>query len=973
MPKRQLKSIYQHLYLYFTIPFILVVLVIIISTFYYLYLHQEKETYSRLNEASLILQQDTLATLVLARNKYLQATNKSVLEVVKTLHQRQKEDALSKNEVIWLVDEILKNQKLGTDGYTFVVSADRTILIHPDTDKVGQPYLGFKAIEKNIHNEQAYYSYTLKDDQTAAEREIIATFSFFPQWKWTIITELPTSSSNQLVSFYDLPAILQANPLRHETSIFYINDEGKWHISIKEDGTSLLTDEEMLMLSKIISQQNSGHYKYSWKTPQQNQPINKVSFFNEVSQFGITVGFVRNVTSPGAFFFNHTLQLFGIVVIVILTLVLLALQLIKIVGAPFQKLSKQLETVPNELTPIPTPLPLKELTTIASNYNKLLMSLKDIEQEKNEQEKTLLDTQEQLKLEIKASQEAAQQISTERISRKSAENYLLLFKNIFDNAIEGIMITDKENKILTVNKSFTDITGYKAQEIIGENPNILSSGKQSINFYRKMWESLTTKGSWSGEIINDNKDGSRYSAWLSISQIQDANQEVTHYFAFFHDITELKRREMQITAMAYQDALTKLPNRAALEVRLTKALSRAKREKTSLAVLFIDLDNFKNVNDTLGHDKGDQLLLQVADRIKEAVRDEDTLSRLGGDEFILLSEALDTESSIIIVAGRVLDSLKEPFQIGHNKLFINASVGIATYPGDGRSTNELIKNADMAMYKAKNEGKNKFVMFTQEMQEKFVNHIRIENAIRTGLAKKEFVLYYQPKIDILTKKTTSFEALVRWNKNGEIIGPAKFIGIAEESGLIDQMSLYLLEEACKFLQNLKVQNLPRLPISVNMAPRTFNNLDIVETIDSILEQYKIDHKYIEFEVTETTAMENIKHTLDTMTRFRQRGISFSIDDFGTGYSSLSYLNEMPVSTLKIDKRFINLEDSNCKSIVSTITAMSKQMQLKVVAEGVETLEQLSWLESIGCNEAQGYYFARPFPESEVIKYLKENK
>ncbi len=425
--------------------------------------------------------------------------------------------------------------------------------------------------------------------------------------------------------------------------------------------------------------------------------------------------------------------------------------------------------------------------------------------------------------------------------------------------------------------------------------------------------------------------------------------------------------------MAYRDALTKLPNRAALEARLTKAISKAKREAGTLAVLFIDLDNFKNINDTLGHDKGDQVLIQVSKRINQAIREEDTLSRLGGDEFILLSESIENESGIFHLAGRILACLQEPFIIGFSELFINASIGIATYPNDGRNTNELIKNADMAMYRAKNEGKNKFVLFTQEMHENFLTHVRIENSIRTGLQKKEFIIYYQPKIDIPSERLTSFEALIRWNKNGLIIGPDKFIPIAEESGLIDKMSLYVLEEVCAFLNKLHTQGTSLLPVSVNMAPRTFNNLEIVEVIDQILHKYRIDHKYIEFEITETTAMQDIDHTLKTMNRFRQRGISFSIDDFGTGYSSLSYLNEMPVSTLKIDKRFISADDNHSRSIVSTIIAMSKQMQLKVIAEGVETVEQLDWLRTLNCNEAQGYYFAKPMPESDAVQFIEDDR
>ena len=577
--------------------------------------------------------------------------------------------------------------------------------------------------------------------------------------------------------------------------------------------------------------------------------------------------------------------------------------------------------------------------------------------------------QQQFRQEVANRKEMQLKLLAEINTRKSAEIYLQLFKNLFDNAIEGIFITDAKARILTVNQSFCEITGYQPSEVIGQNPRILSSGRHHPEFYQQMRRSLKTRGAWSGEIWNRKKDGTIWPQWLSISQSNNDKNETTHYFAFFHDISELKRKEKQISIMAYSDALTKLPNRAALEMRLAKAISRADRENLNLAIFFIDLDNFKNINDSLGHDKGDQVLIEVAERLSNTIRTEDTLSRLGGDEFILLSENVENESAVYNLGNRLLASLNQPVTLGPSTIYINASIGISLYPHDGRTIQELIKNADMAMYKAKSEGKNKFVMYTHDMNERLQIRIKTEAAIRTGLKQQEFVVYYQPKIDLVSEKATSFEALLRWRRDGTIIGPDDFIPVAEETGLIDEMSLYVLNAVCLFLGGIQRSGLPVLPISVNMSPRTFNNINIVEVIDSILESHKIDHKFIEFEITETTAMHDVRHTLATMQRFRQRGINFSIDDFGTGYSSLSCLNEMPVSTLKIDKRFINTNEVNNRSIVSIITAMSQQMQLKVIAEGVETLQQAQWLKSIGCNEVQGFYFCRPMPEQDTIRYL----
>jgi diguanylate cyclase (GGDEF)-like protein/PAS domain S-box-containing protein len=587
-----------------------------------------------------------------------------------------------------------------------------------------------------------------------------------------------------------------------------------------------------------------------------------------------------------------------------------------------------------------------------------------------EEQETNTAIQQRLHQEIATRREAEHRLQAENSTRKSAETYLLLFKNIFDSAIEGIYITDPAGHILTTNQAFSRITGYQPSEMIGKHPVLLGSTAQIQASFQAMWAGLPQTGSWAGEIWNRKKDGSICPLWLSVSVIRNERHEITHYFAFFHDITELKRKEKQISMLAYSDALTKLPNRAALEHRLTKAIARAARERRTLAVFFIDLDNFKNINDSLGHDKGDQVLIEVAERLSSTIRSEDTLCRLGGDEFILLSESVDDDNAVYNLANRILAALKQPVHLRPSTIYINASIGISLFPNDGRTTQELIKNADMAMYKAKSEGKNKFVMFTREMNDKLLHRIRVENSIRTGLKKHEFFMFYQPKIDITSERTTSFEALIRWQKEGTIITPNHFIPIAEDSGLIDEMSLYVLDEVCIFLSKMQDHHLQCLPISVNMSPRTFNNKNIVETIDTILGNHRVDHRLIEFEITETTAMKDVQHTLETMRRFRQRGIRFSIDDFGTGYSSLSYLSEMPVSTLKIDKRFISAVDANSRGIVSTITAMCKQMQLNVVAEGVETIEQLQWLKEIGCNEVQGYYFSRPMPEADALNYLQ---
>jgi diguanylate cyclase (GGDEF)-like protein/PAS domain S-box-containing protein len=551
--------------------------------------------------------------------------------------------------------------------------------------------------------------------------------------------------------------------------------------------------------------------------------------------------------------------------------------------------------------------------------------------------------------------------------RKSAETFLQIYKKIFDNATEGIVITDGSGRILAINEAFTSITGYDQADALGQNPRMLKSGQHDTEFYEQMWRHLQEKGNWEGEIWNKKKDGTVYPEWLTITGIRNDHRETAYYFATFYEIGELKKRDKQIAFMAYHDILTRLPNRSYLEHKLAKTLARIKAEGGRLSVLYIDLDNFKNVNDVFGHNQGDDLLVQVSQRFSSVLTEDDMLCRIGGDEFILLMDHLDNESLIYLTAGRLQAVLKKPFLLDFKKIYVNASIGISIYPGDGENPLDLIRSADMAMHKAKREGKNRHVLFSKGMHEELYEKFRTENGIRYGLLNREFVVHYQPKVNIGSRKTSSLEALIRWEKGGKLISPAAFIPIAEESSLIDDICLFVMEETCAFHAVMKKERV-EVPVSVNISPRQFHNLDFVDIVEDLLGRYEVDPRFMEFEITETTAMKDVEHTLNIMHRLRELGILFSIDDFGTGYSSLGYLSKMPVSTLKIDKQFVDDLQEN-SGIVATIIAISQQMHLNVVAEGVETEAQLLGLDAMGCHEAQGYYFSRPVSGDNILQYL----
>lgn len=552
------------------------------------------------------------------------------------------------------------------------------------------------------------------------------------------------------------------------------------------------------------------------------------------------------------------------------------------------------------------------------------------------------------------------------------EHDLLPFRSAFAHGVDGMVITDSQTRIQHVNKAFTDITGYTEDDVRHLTPRVLRSGRHTPEFYALMWDSLSRHDWWAGEIWNRKKDGTVYLEWLSIRVVRNADGSVRNYLAYFKDITEVKDKERQILFMAYHDTLTGLPNRSMLEDRLAKAVAQSRRNGRKLALFFIDLDDFKRINDTLGHDKGDDLLLEVARRITSVIRTEDTLCRQGGDEFILLAENIHDESTIHHLADRIFSVLREPVEIGAKRIQVNASIGISVFPDDGQSPVELTKSSDMAMYRAKSEGKNTYVMYHADMHRVMQAKLQLESDIRAGLSKAEFFLHFQPKIRCSDQRVSSLEALLRWKHKDRLIPPNAFIPVAEESGLIEELGWLVIDQACSFHHRLRAAG-HDIPIAVNLSPRQFHKEHLVEALDRILNRHGVDPMHLQLEVTESTAMSRIDQTLTTMKRMRQRGFRFAIDDFGTGYSSLSYLKLLPVSALKIDKKFVDDLETDDSALVETIVAMGQKLGLTVIAEGVESAKQFDALRAMGCDEVQGYFFSRPLTETNTLEFLAQKR
>lgn len=546
---------------------------------------------------------------------------------------------------------------------------------------------------------------------------------------------------------------------------------------------------------------------------------------------------------------------------------------------------------------------------------------------------------------------------------------------------DGIVISDAGCMILKVNRAFSQITGYSAEEAVGHKTNLLKSGRHEAAFYAAMWESILARGAWSGEIWNRRKDEEIYPHWLSITAVKGVAGEVTHYVATLTDITQRKEAEEEIRNLAFYDSLTRLPNRRLLLDRLQHALAASVRSRERGALLFIDLDDFKTLNDTLGHNIGDQLLAQVADRLKGQVREADTVSRLGGDEFVVLLEGLseDAETAaaeIKRIGEGILSKLEEPYNLSGHEHHSTVSIGAALFGEDRESINELMKRADIAMYKAKAEGRNTMRFFDQDLEATVIARVSLEKELRHGIANGQLLLYYQPQVDNVGI-ITGAEALVRWqHPRLGLVSPGDFIPLAEETGLILPLGRWVMENACAQIAAwARDEETAHLTLAVNVSARQFQQPEFVEEVLTLLARTHADPQKLTLELTESLLLSNVEFVIAKMTALNEKGLIFSLDDFGTGYSSLSYLRRLPLSQLKIDQSFVRdlLIDSDDAAVAATIIALSHSLRLAVIAEGVETWEQLEQLKIFGCGAFQGYLFGRPVPIEEFRRVYSEKR
>ena len=560
----------------------------------------------------------------------------------------------------------------------------------------------------------------------------------------------------------------------------------------------------------------------------------------------------------------------------------------------------------------------------------------------------------------------------------SAAEALRINAAILATTRDAVIVTDLAPGILAVNPAFTEITGYAAAEVLGKNPSILKSGRHDRAFYQAMWASLRETGYWQGEIWNRRKDGEIYPELLTLNAVCNEQGDPVHYVGVVTDLSQLRLNEERLQRLVHYDPLTGLPNRLLLEARLQHTLERASRDGNRAAVLVIDLDQFKIINDSHGHAAGDALLVAVTHRLRTRLREEDTLSRLAGDQFVLVLEALHEYQEAEIMARSIQASLEEPFILADGcKAYVRASVGISVYPQDGGTAQALLIGADAAVHRAKELGGRQFCYYTSAFNVQARATLGMEEALRQGLAQEEFVLYYQPKVDLRSGGIAGAEALIRWRRpdcNGMVL-PLEFIPAAEKNGLIEAIGAWVIRDACRQMRAWRDAGLMEIKVAVNVSARQFRCGGLEEEVVQALARYALEPSHLMLELTESMLMAEPEEAVARMIALKRIGVRLSLDDFGTGYSSLAYLSRFPIDQMKIDRSFVNdiVTDPGAATIATSVIALAHRMRLGVVAEGVETEAQAGYLRQNGCDQMQGYLFSKPVPAEEFAELVRQGK
>ena len=570
--------------------------------------------------------------------------------------------------------------------------------------------------------------------------------------------------------------------------------------------------------------------------------------------------------------------------------------------------------------------------------------------------------------------DAAQVVLRDVTERKNTEARLRQSAAVFENSLEGVFITGADGTIMDANGALSEITGYSHAEIVGNNPRMWKSDRYHDDFFAELWQTLLYSDRWRGEIWNCRKGGEQFPSWLTVSAVRDAEDQLTHYVALLTDISLLKDTEARLVHLAHHDSLTDLPNRLLFNDRVHHAIARARRYDKLLSTLFIDLDNFKNINDSFGHPTGDKLLRLAAARLQLCVRRDSTVARIGGDEFTILLEDVDHRDDAALVADRILAAFVEPFQLEDRELFISPSIGISMYPRDGGDTDALLRNADAAMYKAKQQGRNGYAFYTSQLTTHVIEKVELEQRLRQALKFDELAIYYQPQIDLESGSLCGAEALLRWRySQDEMIPPARFIPLAEETGLIIPIGDWMLEMACRQAVTWLAEGLPLDCMAVNISATQVNRTNFAGIVEQVLSDSGLEPQRLELEITEGSFIGQQRFLENDLRALRQIGVRVAIDDFGTGYSSMAQLKHLDVDRIKIDRSFVQdipRDPYDC-AIVTALTSMGQGLELEMIAEGIETEAQRRFLLEQGCRLGQGFLYSEPLSAPDFASWANQ--
>lgn len=880
---------------------------------------------------------------------YLRALAETNVEILSKLHSGVIHQGLDQAKAQEEARKILRSQPVADTGYIYCVNSQGTVTMHPHPSVQGKDVSESAFVRDQMQRKQGFLEYEWKNPGERQARAKVMYMAYFEPWDWIVSVTAYKNEFSSLISVEDFRKRIESIQLGKSGYSYIVSDDGEVIIHPFLKGNLFEVDHaEGLRLLEALSEQTSGRLTYQWRNPDEILSREKVVFFNRIPEYGWIVcssGYLDEFYAP-------LTKMRNLILISLCLVLLLTLPLVLIIS--------------RNIT-----LPLEQLTQALTSCNPDQGQMARVQWESTDEIGSLAKHFNGFMENI---EEATQALAKEAEEREQAEKELQIYKRIFESAMEGISLTTPDGTIVAINPAFTAITGYTEEDILGQPSSLLRSEKHSDEFFAQLWQSLQSKGSWAGEIWNRKKDGGTYPEWLSISGILDESGETTHYVAVFHDISAIKDHEKQIRFLAYHDPLTSLPNRTLLLQHLEQAINRTQSRQEELAILYLDLDNFKNVNDSVGHALGDAMLLEFVERIQAVVRETDTLARLGGDEFVIIAEELEEENTPLTLAERIMGCLETPFRLMGRQFYATASMGITLYPQDGTTPGELIKNADLAMYRAKDSGKNRYHRYTRELNALVTKRIQMEADLRTALEQDRITVHFQPRVALPDGNTTGVEALARWElPSGGMVSPGEFIPIAEETGLIIPLGLVVLEKSLNQIQTLH-QAGQDLYLSVNLSPKQFQQPDLVESVDAVLRKTGFPANRLEFEITETLIMKHLETSLGNLHRLSRRGIRLAIDDFGTGYSSLYYLKRLPIDVLKVDRSFVQdvEDDPSDAKLVETIILLAKNFGLRLVAEGVETQGQLDFLNALHCDEIQGYLFSKPLPFEALRQYLEQD-